>query len=248
MVTWLAACRLWPRSDPFSFHSPLYSPFLGRNINRWFDRLAQSAAAIAYIFAGILIVGYWYGAPLLYGGFITPVALTTALGFTLLSSAYLFEGVHAFFSHWLLSTSVFSTTRRVLPGTVAIVLVFGWFHIAFFERLPPVYHALSLALYALISTGFIALLTIVTARQTQTVVKQAEQELRQSEERYRQLYENSPVGIYRTTPDGRILAANPALVRMLGYPSFEELSERNLEEDGGDAAYPRHSFKEQVES
>ena len=76
---------------------------------------------------------------------------------------------------------------------------------------------------------------------------QADEKLRESEERYRQLFENSPIGIYRTTPDGRILASNPALVRMLGFSSFEELATRNLEQDTSDAAYSRRSFKEQIE-
>ncbi len=43
-------------------------------------------------------------------------------------------------------------------------------------------------------------------------------------ERYKNLYENSPLGMYRANPDGRILMANPALVRMLGYASFVELA------------------------
>ncbi|MFH1732834.1 MAG: PAS domain S-box protein, partial [Planctomycetota bacterium] len=47
--------------------------------------------------------------------------------------------------------------------------------------------------------------------------KQAEEALRQSEERMRSIFENALVGIYRTTPAGRILLANPALVRMLGF-------------------------------
>jgi len=52
-----------------------------------------------------------------------------------------------------------------------------------------------------------------------TEIKLAEQELIKSEERYRSIYENALVGIYRTTPDGKILLANPALVKMLGYSS-----------------------------
>lgn len=42
--------------------------------------------------------------------------------------------------------------------------------------------------------------------------------LRESEARYRTLFERVPVGLYRTTPDGQILDANPALLEMLGYP------------------------------
>ncbi|MCU0275934.1 MAG: PAS domain-containing protein [Acidobacteria bacterium] len=35
--------------------------------------------------------------------------------------------------------------------------------------------------------------------------------LRESEARFRTLVENAALGIYRTTPDGRVLLANPAL-------------------------------------
>ena len=47
--------------------------------------------------------------------------------------------------------------------------------------------------------------------------------LRESEDRYRGLFDRVPVGLYRTTPDGQILDANPALVEMLGYPDLETL-------------------------
>ncbi len=50
----------------------------------------------------------------------------------------------------------------------------------------------------------------------------AEQALKESEERFRGLYENAILGIYRTTPSGEIIMANPALYKLLGYDSFEE--------------------------
>src|SRR5215471_1207379 len=40
---------------------------------------------------------------------------------------------------------------------------------------------------------------------------------------YRSVYENAIEGIFQTTPQGRYLSANPALARMLGYASPEEL-------------------------
>ncbi|GBC84795.1 Sensor kinase CckA [bacterium HR11] len=49
------------------------------------------------------------------------------------------------------------------------------------------------------------------------------QALREAQARYRDLFERVPVGLYRTTPDGRILDANPALVEMLGYPDRASL-------------------------
>ena len=44
-----------------------------------------------------------------------------------------------------------------------------------------------------------------------------------AEENYRSIFENAVEGIFQTTPDGRLLTANPAAARMLGYKSPEEL-------------------------
>jgi len=78
--------------------------------------------------------------------------------------------------------------------------------------------------------------------------KRTEQALRESEERYRNLFSNSPLGIYRTTPDGRVLMANPALLAMLKFESIAALASRNLEKEGFDTAYPRERFKRMLES
>ncbi|MDZ7370505.1 MAG: PAS domain S-box protein [candidate division KSB1 bacterium] len=77
--------------------------------------------------------------------------------------------------------------------------------------------------------------------------RRTREELRESEERFRTIYENTVIGIYRTTPDGRILMANPALVRMLGYDSFEELAQRNLNEEGFEPQYLRNEFRSRIE-
>ncbi len=77
--------------------------------------------------------------------------------------------------------------------------------------------------------------------------KRMEEELRESEERFRSIFVNSAIGMYRTTPDGRILAANPALLAMLGYPSFDHFATRDLEGEGYEPGYSRADFKEQVE-
>ncbi len=76
---------------------------------------------------------------------------------------------------------------------------------------------------------------------------EARHALKESEERFRGLYENALVGLYRTTPDGEIQMANPALVKMLGYSSEEELKQRNLEKEGYDPDYSREKFKHILE-
>lgn len=46
---------------------------------------------------------------------------------------------------------------------------------------------------------------------------------------FRTLVEGAPIGIYRTTPEGRISYANPALLAMLGMADFADLAGRSLE-------------------
>ena len=53
--------------------------------------------------------------------------------------------------------------------------------------------------------------------------KRADEALREGEKRYRSLFDNIPIGLYRTKPTGQTLDANPALVEMLGYPDRESL-------------------------
>src|SRR5215207_4374685 len=72
-----------------------------------------------------------------------------------------------------------------------------------------------------------------------------EDDLRDSEARFRSVYENAMIGMYRTTPDGRILMANPAAVRMLGYASFEALAQRNIEQVANAAA--RSMYRAQLD-
>ncbi len=52
--------------------------------------------------------------------------------------------------------------------------------------------------------------------------KRAEEALRKSEERYRSIFENTQEGIFRSTPEGRIILANQAMAKMFGYESPEE--------------------------
>jgi PAS domain S-box-containing protein len=59
----------------------------------------------------------------------------------------------------------------------------------------------------------------------------SEEATRESEARYRNFVENATYGIYRSSQDGRFLQVNPALVRILGYDSPEELLALNLDRD-----------------
>ena len=52
--------------------------------------------------------------------------------------------------------------------------------------------------------------------------------LKSNEDGFKSLYENAAIGIYRTTVDGKILMANDALVKMLGYSSLSEIPDNPM--------------------
>ncbi len=53
--------------------------------------------------------------------------------------------------------------------------------------------------------------------------RRVEEALRKAEENYRGIFLNAPEGIFQTSPEGRVLVANPAMARILGYNTVEEL-------------------------
>ncbi|MCU0583081.1 MAG: PAS domain S-box protein, partial [Syntrophales bacterium] len=53
--------------------------------------------------------------------------------------------------------------------------------------------------------------------------REAEEALRLSEERYRAIFENSLVGIFQSTPEGRYISVNPAFTRIYGYESPKDV-------------------------
>ncbi len=51
-------------------------------------------------------------------------------------------------------------------------------------------------------------------------------QVQKAEENYRSIFEHAVEGIFQATPEGRFLTANPAMARILGYDSPEELIEK----------------------
>ncbi|MET0675752.1 MAG: PAS domain S-box protein, partial [Bradyrhizobium sp.] len=65
--------------------------------------------------------------------------------------------------------------------------------------------------------------TLVDADTAREAAVRALAEQRLAEESYRKLFESSVDGIYVTTPGGALLNANPALARMMGYATPQDL-------------------------
>ena len=76
--------------------------------------------------------------------------------------------------------------------------------------------------------------------------RRAERALAEAEKKYRTIVENAAGGLYQLTPEGMYLSANPAMARILGYSSPEEML--RMVKNAGGMVYPdkevRKSFIE----
>ncbi|MEO6878576.1 MAG: PAS domain S-box protein, partial [Gemmatimonadaceae bacterium] len=76
----------------------------------------------------------------------------------------------------------------------------------------------------------------------------AAESLRQSEASFRSFVENSPIGIYRATGTGRLLAVNASLVQLLGYDSSAELLQVEMAADLFVSTVDRERLLRQLEA
>lgn len=78
-----------------------------------------------------------------------------------------------------------------------------------------------------------------------TESKEIAKALESAEEQYRSIFNNAVDGIFRTTPDGRFMIANPAAARIFGFASPGELIEerRDIARQGYVDPHRREEFK-----
>jgi PAS domain S-box-containing protein len=91
---------------------------------------------------------------------------------------------------------------------------------------PEHFYALNKQTFWLIMTSMVVLSGISLLLVLNIIQRrQVEEDLRQAEEKYHSIFENSALGIFRTTPEGQFLDTNPAMARMLGFDSPSDLVE-----------------------
>jgi serine phosphatase RsbU (regulator of sigma subunit) len=99
-------------------------------------RLAGTLGALATVIATVVLIGYWYGTPLLYGGTIVPVALSTACGFFLCGIGIV---TAAGVEQWPIRMFHGDSTRALLlrvfvPLIIAAALINGWINTALLQH------------------------------------------------------------------------------------------------------------------
>jgi PAS domain S-box-containing protein len=188
------------------------------------SNIISSLGVITLTIGFIATIGYVFGTPLLYGGAITPLAATTAIGFLLLGFGLVaVAGPKNIFLQLFVGDSASGRLLRIfLPMTILAVLVQGFFS----ETLTNVYgvnHAMAAALlslaFAVLMSAVIVQLSKVIFRRADTAEaerKRAQEELKNSEERFRSVWESSIDGMRITDKEGTIVGVNDAYCTLVG--------------------------------
>jgi len=196
---------------------------------------ARTCAAVLGILialtGAVCLIGYLFGAPLLYGGAVIPVALPTSL-------ALLALGVGLTAAQgpdiWPLNTLTGPATRArllraLLPTVVLLALINSWITAILLEHVAP---SVVLAA-AMTAISFLLVVSYAVTRLSRTIGdaidrteaerERAEKMLRESEGKLRSIFDGALDGILVADKETRkFLSGNPAICRMLGY-TLEEI-------------------------
>jgi diguanylate cyclase (GGDEF)-like protein/PAS domain S-box-containing protein len=108
--------------------------------------------------------------------------------------------------------------RHLLPAVIVVPIVLGWLRLEG-ERAGLYGTGFGVVLMTAANVLISSALVLGSAR----MLDRLEDKRRQVEQKYRGIFENAAEGIFQTTLDGCLLTANPAMARMFGYESPEEM-------------------------
>ena len=115
--------------------------------------------------------------------------------------------------------------RRLLPAAILVPIVLGLLRLEG-EWVGLYRTTVGTILFTAANVLIIAALILWSARLFDSLEdrrRQAQESLREAEERYRGIFESSVAGIYQSALDGRLSMVNPAMARMFGYDSPEDM-------------------------
>ena len=191
---------------------------------------ATFPATIVFSIGFVIVLGYIYGTPLLYGGTVIPVALTTGAAFVLLGVGIITSaGLYNWPIRLFIGSSVYARLMRAFfPFTIALILIHGWFDVNIYPFIsnPVLISSWILILSLVIVSIIVAKIAKIIGGDIDKVnleLREAEESLRSQEEKYRSLFENANDAIYLIDPQSaKIIECNKKATEMDGY-SIDEL-------------------------
>ncbi len=189
--------------------------------------LAAIPGTLITLVGAMCLMGYWFGAPLLYGGTVIPVALPTSLALVALGVGLT---AAAGPDTWPLNTLIGPSTRArllrpLLPTVVLLALINSWITSILHEHSDPgIVHA-----SAITAISFLLLVGYAVTRVSGAVgnaIDWTQAERKRTEEaqaRLAAIVETATVAIFTRALDGTILTWNPGAEKMLGYTAAEAI-------------------------
>lgn len=173
-----------------------------------------------------------------FGGLSTPISASYII---LMMMAGLFLGAKAAFAYALLALAIITSTILLKQAgwiTASNInlsiesrgLIFGSNLFISALLLYLTIHQMTKALQVAYSKEEALSETFRQLKQEIIERQESQEALTSSQQAYRDLLDNLPVGVYRTTADGRFLEANRALINMFGAKSKDELFTHSVSE------------------
>ena len=169
-----------------------------------------------YLFSGKKLNPLWI-VIFLAGSFWTCISALSGLGFILTTTPAFVISAIANIATGIVLLNV-KDVRGVVRSAAGWSFILWGLHKADYPFLRPLVWFAPWGYLLGASLSFIASLSMVLI-----YFQKARNDLKASEEKYRSIFDNSLEGIFQTTPEGRYLSVNPALARMYGYSSPEEM-------------------------
>ncbi|MCM2285360.1 MAG: PAS domain S-box protein [Desulfobacula sp.] len=197
------------------------------------EYIGGSLAVLVLTISFVFCLAYFHGSPLLYGyTSLIPMALTTALGFLLLSLGILISRRDGFPMRIFAENSTRAYLLRfMVPLSILSVMLGGLTASSFIEwlKINPAIISAALTVLMAIFTGLAAIFISrhmgrLIDRQNE-IIKRSRQALSRQEEEYRILFETMAQGVVYQNADGEILTANPAAQHILGL-SLDQMKGR----------------------
>jgi PAS domain S-box-containing protein len=174
----------------------------------------------------IAAIGYLFGTPLLYGGTMIPLTVTTAIGFLILGCGLVaIAGPKMFFIRPFVGSSASARMLQVLVPLVVIAILIEGYLNEVFAKAFDINQALLSAVLSLVFAIVTGVLVVQIARvvfrkadKAEIERQRAQHDLEASEIRYRRLFESAKDGILILDAEtGKVVDVNPFMIELLGY-------------------------------
>ena len=177
----------------------------------------------------IVVLGYFYGVPFLYGGYTIPMALPTAILFIVSSLGYILAaGKDSFPVRYFIGDSVRARLLRILIPTIFVLSQVQSFILSRYSGEFGSSFAVTNGVSGIVLMLISGVVIFSISRSLGTKIdknlaerKEAEEKMRESEERFRSIFENNAAPIAIIEPDSMISMVNNAYCEMSGYSREE---------------------------